>query len=73
MDEDEMGVNDLGRLYWDGKPIEIVKTFSLNRWQTAIALLTLVAALLAGSAAALSAYVTWQQWRYPHAADTKRA
>lgn len=42
------GISDDGNLYWDGKPIEVCKTFGLKWWQLLLAIMTAVGALLSG-------------------------
>ena len=37
-----IGVDSSGRMYWDGKPIEIARTFSLTWWQKAGAVIGLL-------------------------------
>ena len=56
---DMMGVDDDGRLYWDGKPVEVAKTFGLSHWQKIGAFLTVCAAIVGAGAAAVSAYTDW--------------
>ncbi len=41
----EIGVDDRGRLYWQGKPIEVRQRLSLTFWQKAAAFLVAAGAL----------------------------
>jgi hypothetical protein len=40
-----LGVDSTGRIYWDGKPVEITRTFSLTWWQKVGAVATVVSAV----------------------------
>jgi hypothetical protein len=62
---DTLGVSDDGRLHWDGKEVEVRKTFSLSLLQTIYAVLTLIVAASAASAAVLTAYIDYSEWVTP--------
>ena len=51
-----VGVGDDGRLYWDGLPVEVAKTFTLSWWQRLGAVAVSIAAIVAAIAACVSAY-----------------
>jgi len=51
-----LGVGDDGRLYWDGVPVEVARTFTLSWWQRLGAVLVSLSAVVAAISAALSAY-----------------
>jgi hypothetical protein len=53
---DFLGVDSQGRLFWDGKPIEIRKAIDLSRWQTIGAVVVALAAVVGAIAACISAY-----------------
>ena len=57
---DYLGVGNDGRLYWDGKPIEVSKSFALTWFQRAIAIVVSGSAVVAAIAAAVQAYAAWQ-------------
>src|SRR3546814_15303567 len=46
-----LGVGNDGRLYWDGKPVEVARAFSLSRLQFVYAIVTLLVAIAATAAA----------------------
>ena len=50
---DYIGVDDHGRLYWDGHRIEIARTLSLTRAQNFIAVLGVLAAVAVGAVESL--------------------
>ncbi len=43
-----IGLDDNGNLYWNGKPIEVRKTFDLKWWQVLLAIMTALGAMLSG-------------------------
>lgn len=51
-----VGVADDGRLYWDGIPVEVARTFTLSWWQRVAAILVSLSAVIAAAAACVSAY-----------------
>lgn len=51
-----VGVGDDGRLYWDGIPVEVARTFTLSWWQRVAAFLVSLSAVIAAAAACVSAY-----------------
>ncbi len=51
-------IDDSGRLFWDGKPIEVSKAFTLTWWQK-------VGAVVAIVATAATAVVEWLQYFWP--------
>ena len=52
-----LGIDSKGNLYWDGKPIEVRKTFDLRWWQIALAVMTALGAFLSGIVALYSVLV----------------
>lgn len=46
-----LGVDSKGNLYWDGKPIEVRKTFDLRWWQIVLAVMTALGAFISGMTA----------------------
>jgi len=59
-DTTHLGVGNDGRLYWDGKAVEVARTFRLSFWQVAFAALTVLAAVVAAGAAVVSAWADLQ-------------
>ena len=55
-----IGVGDDGTLYWDGKPIQVARRFSLTWWQKIGAVLTVLAALAGGAGTVASAIAEWR-------------
>lgn len=53
-------VDDKGRLLWDGRAVEVSKSFSLTRLQVAYAVMSLVVAIVGVMAAAFSAWADWE-------------
>ena len=51
-----VGVGEDGRLYWDGVPVEVARTFTLSWWQRVAAVLVSLSAVIAAAAACVSAY-----------------
>jgi len=51
-----LGVSDDGTLYWDGRPVEVRRSFSLTWWQTVGAALVTIAAVVSAAAAVVSAW-----------------
>jgi hypothetical protein len=51
-----LGVSEDGRLYWDGIPVEVARTFTLSWWQRLAAILVSLSAVIAAGAACVSAY-----------------
>jgi len=51
-----IGVGDDGRLYWDGIPVEVARTFTLSWWQRVVAIIVSLSAMVAAGAACVSAY-----------------
>lgn len=43
-----LGLDDEGRLYWDGNPVEVGRRLTLSRWQKAGAITVAIAAVLGG-------------------------
>ena len=54
-----LGVGDDGIIYWDGKPIEVKKSFGLSAWQKFGAIVVTFSAFVAGASAAISAYADY--------------
>jgi hypothetical protein len=54
-----LGVGNDGTLYWDGRPVRTAKKVTLSFWQAFGAILTVIAALMAGGGAAASAWADW--------------
>ena len=63
-DIESLGVGKDGRLYWDGKPIEIRKTPSLSWWQKMGAIAATVSAVVVAFVELLTflGYVCGQQY-----------
>jgi hypothetical protein len=55
---DVFQVDDTGRLYWDGKPLEYSRR--LTKWQTLGAFLVGAAVVLGAAASAVQAYESWR-------------
>ena len=55
---DHLGVGNDGALYWDGKLIEIRKSFDLNWWQILLAGITAVSALTVAVVEVVTLYIT---------------
>ena len=51
-----LGVDSEGGLYWDGKSVEVRKTFSLSFWQRVGTVAVTSAAVIGAASAAISAY-----------------
>ena len=51
-----LGVGDDGSLYWEGKPIEVRRSFALSWWQRVGAIVVAGSAVIGAGAAAVSAY-----------------
>lgn len=56
-------VDGKGRLLWDGRAVEVSKSFSLTRWQIAYAIISLVIAAAGVAAAVSSAWADWEMVR----------
>lgn len=55
-----MGVGNDGRLYWNGKSVEVARSVTLTTWQRAAAALTVIAALAAAGGSVASAIADWR-------------
>jgi hypothetical protein len=51
-----IGVDNDGRLHWDGIPVEVARTFTLSWWQRLAAIFVSLSAVIAAGAACVSAY-----------------
>lgn len=58
-----LGVGPDGQIYWDGKPIEVRKSFTLTWYQRLGAILVTLSALIAAIAAGVSAYADLEMLR----------
>ena len=60
---DGLGIDPSGRLYWNGKPVEIVsQRLDLTRAQNTIALLVAVFTGIAAIATSVQAWTTYHDW-----------
>lgn len=58
-----LGVDSSGRLYWNGKPVEIVgRRIDLTWTQLAVAIAVAIFTALAAAATAVQAAVAYQDW-----------
>lgn len=64
-----IGVGNDGSLYWDGRPIQVVRRFDLSFWQKVGAVLTVLAALAAAAGTLASAAA---EWRAPQCTSAAR-
>jgi hypothetical protein len=53
---DLLGVDEKGRLYWNGHPVEMKRRLSLSRWQTFGAIAVTLATICAAIGTCISAY-----------------
>ena len=58
---DRLGVDEEGKLYWQGRPVELKRGISFTKPQTLFGAASLVAAVIAAGATAVSAYSDYQQ------------
>ena len=54
-----LGVGDDGRIYWDGRQVEVARTFNLTWWQKAGAIAVAASSVVAAAAAVASAIADW--------------
>lgn len=60
---DGLGIDPSGRLYWNGKPVEIVsQRLDLTWVQTVIALAVAVCTFIAAIATSVQAWTTYHDW-----------
>ena len=61
LDDDQLGIGDDGKLYWDGAPVKT--DVGLTRLQNAAAALVTVAAIASALAAGVSACADWATYQ----------
>ena len=62
-EQDCLGIDRYGNLYWDGRPIEVRYFWlTLTRWQQVGAVIVVVSALLGAIGAATQGWVAYADW-----------
>jgi hypothetical protein len=65
LDEDALGVDAKGNLYWHGKPVEIRRPLDLTRGQQIIAVIIAVATVVGALAAVVQAIMAVVAFMFP--------
>lgn len=62
-EQDCLGIDRYGNLYWDGRPIEVRYFWlTLTRWQTVWAVIVAVSALIGAIGAATQGWMAYEDW-----------
>ena len=63
LDEEGLGIDRDGRLYWNGKPVEIVgQRLDLTRTQASVAILVALFTFIAAMGTAVQAWTAYHDW-----------
>lgn len=59
---DRLGISSDGRLYWDGRPVEVKQRLALTFWQKVMSAIVAVAAVVGGFGGAAQGIAVGHDW-----------